>query len=268
MLGRVIRERSRRKVMLLWGRKDCVWVKENMGVLEVLRVVEEAMGEGIRGRRIRLELLPLGRDGDVKKLMKENDEYAYLYVARSEGPCVGRVHGNEACEEQWRGGCTDCGRVGATVNTAGDVARAVDGKVVTEQVVRDVAQRNIREGEEVDEAAIVEERDRIEKKLRKTLDNIGSVAYVNLTQPLESMKLWVYDYVNDCYKAGSQNMIYMNNIHPIETHDSATLDNATGLVAGGEALDDGYNQRILPLLNPRPQGRPRKRRIESQRQGV
>jgi len=96
--------------MLPGGTKDCVWMKENMGVLEVLRIVEEAMGEGIRGQRMwyslkcnRLELLPLGRDGDVKKLMKASDEYAYLYVAGSEGPCVGRVHGNEACEEQWRG---------------------------------------------------------------------------------------------------------------------------------------------------------------------
>ena len=84
-------------------------VKENMGVLELLRIVEEAMGKGIRGRRMwyslkcnRFELLPFGRDGDVKKLMKGNNEYAYLYVARSEGPCVECVHGNEACKGQWR----------------------------------------------------------------------------------------------------------------------------------------------------------------------
>ena len=58
---------------------------------------------------------------------------------------------------------------------------------------------------------------------------------------IHKQKLWVYDYVSDCYKADSQSMIYMNNIHPMETHDSATVDNATGLVVGGEALDDGYN---------------------------
>jgi len=84
-----------------------VWVKENMGVLEVLRLVEEAMGKGVRGRRMwyslkcnRFELLPLGRDGDVKKLMKGNDEYAYLYVAGSEGPCVGWAHENEVYKGQ------------------------------------------------------------------------------------------------------------------------------------------------------------------------
>ena len=85
MLGRVVRGRSGGKVMLPVGRKDCVWVKENMSVLEVLRIVEAAMGEGIRGRRMwyslkcnRLELFPLRRDSDVKKLMKGNDECTYL----------------------------------------------------------------------------------------------------------------------------------------------------------------------------------------------
>ena len=77
-------------------------------------------------------------------------------------------------------------------------------------------------------------------------------------------KLWVYDYVSDCYKGETQGTIYMNSIYPMETHDSATVDNATGLVFGREALDDGYNRRILPPINPCPQGRPRQRRIESQ----
>ncbi|KAJ8435704.1 hypothetical protein Cgig2_002661 [Carnegiea gigantea] len=175
--------------MLLGERKDCVWVKENMGVLEVLRIVEEAMGKGIRGRRMwyslkynRLELLPLGRDGDVKKLMKGNDEYAYLYVAGSEGPGVGRALRNEACEEQWKGvGCTDHRRGEVMVDAACDIARALGGRLEIEHVV------------------------------------------------------------SDCYKAGSQNMRYMNNMHSMEEHDSATVDNTTGLGIGGEALDDGYN---------------------------
>lgn len=55
---------------------------------------------------------------------------------------------------------------------------------------------------------------------------------------VNKQKLWVYDYVSDCYKAGSQNKIYMNSKHPMEMHDSSTVDNAMGLVVGGEALDD------------------------------
>ncbi|KAJ8446519.1 hypothetical protein Cgig2_027481 [Carnegiea gigantea] len=172
-----------------------------------------------------------GRDGDVKKLMKGNDEYTYLYMAGSEGPCVGWIHGNKACKGQSRGcGCSDHERAEATVNAASDVGYGVDGGVVTDHVIRDVTQVNTEVGEDVDEAAVIEEL-------------------------IDKHKLWVYDYVSDCYKAGSQNMIYMNSIHPMETHDSATLDNATGLVIGGEVLDDGYNRRIRPPVNPRPNPR-------------
>ncbi|KAJ8431692.1 hypothetical protein Cgig2_006548 [Carnegiea gigantea] len=217
---------------------------ENIGVLEVLRIVEEAMGKGIRGRRMwyslkcnRLESLSLRRDGDVKKLMKGNDEYAYFYVAGIQGPCVGQVHGNEACEEQWGGGYIDCGRGGTMVDAAGEVARAVDGIVKL--------------GLKVDERKMELKRwkngvgDRIEKKLRKTLGNISSVAGVKLFNTavgecgvlltnnrslvmnlaegkcsykwwqlkgllcahamavIDKQKLWVYDYVSDCYMAGN-----------------------------------------------------------------
>ncbi|KAJ8430892.1 hypothetical protein Cgig2_003885 [Carnegiea gigantea] len=127
------------------------------------------------------------------------------------------------------GGCSDRGKVGATVSV-GDVACGVDGGVVTDHFVRDSTEGSTGEGQEVDEAAVVEEL-------------------------IHKQKLWVYDYVSDCYKAVSQSTIYMNSIHPMETHDFATVDDATGLLVGGEALDDGYNRRILPPLNPHPQGR-------------
>ena len=73
--------RGRGKLYYNWGRKDYVWVKENMEVVDVLRLVEEAMWKGIRGRLTqyglkcnRMKLLPLGWDGGVEKLMKGNDE--------------------------------------------------------------------------------------------------------------------------------------------------------------------------------------------------
>ena len=85
---------------------------------------------------------------------------------------------------------------------------------------------------------------------------------------IEREKLSVYDYVGDCYKRSAQGMVYLNVVHPMETHDSAHVNAGTGAVVGGEELDDRYNRRILPPINPRPSGRPRVRRIESQRQGV
>ena len=43
----------------------------------------------------------------------------------------------------------------------------------------------------------------------------------------------------------------MNNVHPMKAHDMATVDDRTGRVIGGEALDDEFNRRILPPINPR-----------------
>jgi len=85
---------------------------------------------------------------------------------------------------------------------------------------------------------------------------------------IEREKLRVYDYVSDCYKHSAQAIVYMNAIHPLETHDSAHVDDGTDQVVGGEELDDEHNKRILPPINPCPSGRPRVKRIESQRQGV
>jgi len=79
---------------------------------------------------------------------------------------------------------------------------------------------------------------------------------------IEREKLQVYDYVSDCYKLSAQEIVYMNAIHPLETHDSAHVDHRTGKVVRGKELDDGYNRRILPPINPRPSGRPHVRRIE------
>ena len=62
--------------------------------------------------------------------------------------------------------------------------------------------------------------------------------------------------------------MYMNAIHPLETHDSTHVDQRTGQVVGGHDMDVGYNRRILPPINPRPSGRPSEKRIESQRQRV
>jgi len=81
-------------------------------------------------------------------------------------------------------------------------------------------------------------------------------------------KKWVYDFVNVCYKSSTQTTCYMNSVHPMETHDVATVDERTGRVIGGEVLDDEFNHRILPPINPRKRGRPESKRRESQTQGA
>ena len=121
-----------------------MWVKENMGVLDVLRLVEEVIGEGLRSRLMwyslkcnRMELLPLGREANVGKLMKGNDEYAYIYVAGSEGPCVGGLSGKEAYKGQGKGGGSAEGRRGGeSVSAVDGGARAEAGGVGSDQVPR------------------------------------------------------------------------------------------------------------------------------------
>ena len=85
---------------------------------------------------------------------------------------------------------------------------------------------------------------------------------------IEREKLYVYDYVNPCYKAPTQRTIYMNAIHSTETHDTGVVDGDTGLIVGGDDLDEDFNKHILPPKNLRGAGRPRKRRVESQTQGL
>ncbi|KAJ8431694.1 hypothetical protein Cgig2_006550 [Carnegiea gigantea] len=135
----------------------------------------------------RLESLSLGRDGDVKKFMKGNDEYAYLYVEGSQGPYVGRVHGNEACEEQWRG---------VAVLTVGGVGQRSMLQVMS--LVRWMGEcgHTQNPGLKVDKRKTELKKwkngvgDRIEKKLRKTLGNIESVliSKMNTTED-ESMPI-------------------------------------------------------------------------------
>ncbi|KAJ8422402.1 hypothetical protein Cgig2_029226 [Carnegiea gigantea] len=152
--------------------------------------------------------------------------------------------------------------------------------------------------------------ERIEKKLKKTCEKMGSVVKVqrfncgigeyrvrltnnrclvvrlrdgtctckwwqlcglpcmHVMAVIEREKLYVYDYVNPCYKAPTQRTIYMNAIHPMETHDTGVVDGDIGLVVGGDDLDEDFNRRILPPKNPQGAGRPKKRRVESQTQGL
>ena len=66
----------------------------------------------------------------------------------------------------------------------------------------------------------------------------------------------MYDFINVCYKSSAQMTCYINSVHPVESHDMATVDERTGRVIGDEALDDEFNRRVLPSINPRKRGRP------------
>ena len=93
-------ECSNRMVAYKGGIKECLWVKDKMSALELRMSVEDVMREGLGSRVMwyslkydQRKVIKLGRDIDVEKLIKGNEEYAYVYVAEDEGPFVTEVQG-------------------------------------------------------------------------------------------------------------------------------------------------------------------------------
>jgi len=78
--------------------------------------------------------------------------------------------------------------------------------------------------------------------------------------------LWVYDYVHPIHKTATEEVIYNQLVHPMETHDMGIVDGKTGLVVGGEELDGDYNQCILTPNNVWHLGRLPSKWRESQTQ--
>jgi len=76
-------------------------------------------------------------------------------------------------------------------------------------------------------------------------------------------KLWVYDYVHPIYKTVTQQLIYSQLVHPMETHDMGTVDGKTGQVIVGDELDEDYDRCILPPNNGRQYRRLSSKRRES-----
>ena len=58
---------------------------------------------------------------------------------------------------------------------------------------------------------------------------------------IDKQKLWLYGFFNNYYKASTYNKIYLNAIHSMNTHDSASINDAIDLVIGSEELYKGFN---------------------------
>jgi len=113
--GGYLEEGKDRMCLYREGRKDCIWVKPDMSVVVVRRLVEEVLGEGLEERGLwysmkydRGSMLAVRRDEDVKKLCKGNDDHAYVYVG-GEGGVMRRVHETDVGR-----GCVQDGRSGAS----------------------------------------------------------------------------------------------------------------------------------------------------------
>ncbi|KAJ8441456.1 LOW QUALITY PROTEIN: hypothetical protein Cgig2_023642 [Carnegiea gigantea] len=118
--------------------------------------------------------------------------------------------------------------------------------------------------------------ERIEQKLADTYQKMGCIATVecySLMLGKYSVKLTnsrklvvklgqqtctcrVYNYVHPIYKTATQQIIYNQLVHLIETYDMGIVDVKTGRVVSGDELDDDYDHCILPPTNGRQPGRP------------
>ena len=99
------------------GRKHCLWVTDKMLALELRMSVKEVMRVGLGSRVMwyslkydQREVIKLGRDVDVEKLIKGNEGYAYVYVAGDEGPLVREVQGGVVNNGVLIGGSSSRGR--------------------------------------------------------------------------------------------------------------------------------------------------------------
>ncbi|KAJ8437694.1 hypothetical protein Cgig2_030716 [Carnegiea gigantea] len=82
--------------------------------------------------------------------------------------------------------------------------------------------------------------ERIDKKLKKTYENMGSV-----------VKVQQFNHGTGEYSVRLTN----DRCLVVRLRD--------GLIVGGDGLDEDFNRRILPPKNPRGAGRPRNRRLEA-----
>ncbi|KAJ8432233.1 hypothetical protein Cgig2_024388 [Carnegiea gigantea] len=231
-------------VSYVGGRTECVWMWENMGAaIKLVELLRESFGECKLWFSMKFDkriIVSFGRDSDLLKLVKGNDEFVFMYVDRKDG-LMGQV------VECWK----------YTVRVSPYVLQLRDVKVLDVRIA--ILQMQL--GAVMDmvkEAEVVEgwKKKALEKK-KKCKNDIGE----RIEEKLKLLRRRTCRYMTMSVhipRVPTQRTIYMNNIHPTETHDLANVDNRTGGVIGGHKLDEDYNRRIIPPQKPRPPGRPEK----------
>jgi len=75
------------------GSSDCVWLRQDMGLDDVVKVVEGTIQEGLQRRSLWYSTkydqkmqLPLQTIVDAGKLVKVNDEFGYMYITERNVP--------------------------------------------------------------------------------------------------------------------------------------------------------------------------------------
>ncbi|KAJ8430933.1 LOW QUALITY PROTEIN: hypothetical protein Cgig2_002721 [Carnegiea gigantea] len=175
---------------------------------------------------------------------------------------------NDLCHEQWLlGGEGDDDEISVASDDAGDkdtIEQDNAGDKQSPQTSCDQGTKSKGCGDGEDD--IVKRKngvaDRIEQKLAGTYQKMGCIVTVECYSMMlgeysveltNSCKL-VYDYVHPIYKSATREVICNQLVHPMETHDMGKVNEKTGVVVGGEELDDDYNRCIPPPNNGRHPG--------------
>ncbi|KAJ8426836.1 hypothetical protein Cgig2_025241 [Carnegiea gigantea] len=284
-----------RKVTHIGGWTKCIVLKEDMGLEDVQRKVSEITGNDLTVRKLWYSLkygwgmvMELEGDGDVRMFLKGNDKHGYLYVGESDG-LKRRIE-----KATWT--CDDgvvCGRSGRGRDDMVEEARKGAGvkrlRVNGEKIEMSdddkisVASEDVGEGEAAVEGGEESNKGEYSVELTsscKLVVKLGQQTYTyrvwqtrgipccHALAVIAKAKLWVYNYVHPIYKTATQQIIYNQLVHPMETHDVGTFDAKTGWVVGRDELDDDYNRCILPPTNGRQPSRPSSKCKGSQTQGT
>ncbi|KAJ8425093.1 hypothetical protein Cgig2_007815 [Carnegiea gigantea] len=273
LLGGELDDAGGGKVTYIGGWTECIVLKEDMGLEKLRRKVSEITCNDLTVRKLWYSLkydrgmvMELEGDGDG------NDEHGYLYVDESDGlkrhtqkamrTCDDGVIRGAAVSES--GGCID-DHPQTRLRVSGEIIEMFNDDeilIVLEDVGEDMAAAE--GGEESSKAVECYSSMSGEYIVELTNSHNWDNKLTRAGSGKREAKLWVYDYVHPIYKTTTQQIIYNQLVHPMETHDMGIVDVKTGRVVSRDELDDDYDRCILPLTNGRQPGRPPSKDREGQ----
>ena len=87
MLAEILEDGMNEMMNYVSGSTKCVWMSQDIRVVDILKLAEEAMGVSVRELKMwytmkfdQRMMLPFQDDGNVMSMMRGNDCHGYLYV--------------------------------------------------------------------------------------------------------------------------------------------------------------------------------------------
>ncbi|KAJ8422878.1 LOW QUALITY PROTEIN: hypothetical protein Cgig2_027361 [Carnegiea gigantea] len=256
-----------------------------MGAEELLKMVREMIGSDMSEEKLwyslkydREMLIAVKGDNNVQVIFKGNDEDGYIYVAENAGSVrsLGVKGGELPASSLHLGGDTikmsDDNDISVASKDAGDEEATKEDNAGDEQAAeKQCGDGNKRkgcvDGNDVNDNHGVDQQLSISCEARAADLHLQAMMHglprCYALAVIAKANRWAYDYVHPIYKTATQEVIYNQLVHPMETHNMGIVDAKTWLVVSREERDEDYNWCILPPNNGRHLGRPPSKRRES-----